>query len=113
MAFKKSPKVDRKELAECIAYLENVPEFEWTPAYPYTEEAYRAVCLLEPDYDYVSHCAKIEEKGKKPGELSFDEVRAVLTSFLRAERFCDGAIMAAVEDGSLLAVLRRLEELTR
>lgn len=113
MAFKKKPKVDRKELAECIAYLENVPEFEWTPAYPYTEEAYRAVSLLETDYDYGTHCAEIKEKGKKIEELSYDEIKAVLTSFMRAERFCDGAIMGVAEDGSLLAVLRRLEELTR
>ena len=40
-----------------------------------------------------------------------DELRTVITHYIRGERFCDGLIAGAVEDGTLLKVLMRVREL--
>jgi hypothetical protein len=43
--------------------------------------------------------------------LSKDVTLAVLTRIFRSERFCEGAIQAAIEDGSLKQTIKRLVSL--
>ena len=43
------------------------------------------------------------------GEMDVLQIRAKLTYLGRAERFCDGVIADAVDDGTMLRLLERLK----
>ncbi len=43
---------------------------------------------------------------------SLNQLRRYLTHLFRAERFCDGAIEGQFQNGNLVAVLRRIRDLT-
>ena len=68
--------------------------------------------LVEPDKNYIENYEKLG--GPIDYEnLNMDELRTVITHYIRGERFCDGLIAGAVEDGTLLKVLMRIRELKR
>ena len=62
------------------------------------------------DKNYIDNIKKIE--GKPIEELTRDEVLTRMTWLVRGERFCDGLIAEWLEDGSLEALCRRLQDLT-
>lgn len=68
------------------------------------------VGLVEPDRNYIENYEKLDDPIDYES-LTMDELRTVLTYYFRGERFCDGLIAGAVEDGTLLRVLMRLKEL--
>lgn len=104
---------NKKILDDAIAYLESCEVPEWTPTCPYPAEIGNALYLLDPDFDYIAHCGEIEEKGIEIEEMNVKELAATLTSFYRAERFCDGAICSTIEDGRLLRVFKRIKEIIK
>ena len=63
------------------------------------------------DRDYYDHFEKIKEKHVE--ELTRDEILTRMTYLVRAERFCDGVIEEALNDGTLEALSVRLHEITK
>lgn len=66
-------------------------------------------CLMDADYD-PRQC----ERNLTPEYISaasLDQLRELLTYFVRGERFCDGWWASMVRDGHVQQALRRLNEL--
>lgn len=99
-----------KKIDEIINFLENnsgIHELETGIGYDYDKEIYDLLDYYESDYNYQSHYdidKPIEKYNKK-------ELRAILTAITRAERFCDGAIAAQIEEGTLLKIAKRIKEI--
>lgn len=66
--------------------------------------------LFETDKDYIENYEKLGDPIDY-GSLSEEESITVITHYLRGERFCDGLIAGALEDGTLLKVLERIKEI--
>ena len=62
------------------------------------------------DLDYIENGNSIEDKDIN--SLTRDELLTKMTALIRGERFCDGLIATALEDGSLEKMSERLYELT-
>ena len=104
---------DRELLREAIAYLETKPTVEYDPRSSEPAAVMNALGLLEPDYDYLSHKSRLDERGVAPEDMTPEEIATMLTFYQRGERFCDGFIVSAINSGELLPIFRRLEELTK
>ena len=63
------------------------------------------------DKNYFENMEK--SKGKPIPELTRDEILTRMTFLIRAERFCDGTIEDALNDGTLEALSTRLHEITK
>ena len=63
------------------------------------------------DKNYFENMEK--SKGKPIPELTRDEILTRMTFLIRAERFCDGTIEDALNDGTLEALSVRLHEITK
>ena len=63
------------------------------------------------DKNYFENMEKI--KGKPVSKLTRDEILTRMTYLIRAERFCDGTIEEALNDGTLEALSTRLHEITK
>ena len=63
------------------------------------------------DMNYYEHYKKIKDKPIE--ELTRDEILTRMTYLVRAERFCDGVIEEALNDGTLEALSTRLYEITK
>lgn len=63
------------------------------------------------DTNYFDNYEKI--KDKPIAELTRDEILTRMTFLIRAERFCDGTIEEALNDGTLESLRIRLHELTK
>lgn len=86
------------------------------PQYPlYDEEVHRWMELLYEldltDRDYGTNIKKIKDRPIE--QLTADEILTRMTWLIRGERFADGLIAEWLENGSLEALCRRLEALTR
>ena len=66
--------------------------------------------LFETDKDYIENYEKLGDPIDY-GSLSEEESITVITHYLRGERFCDGLIAGALEDGTLIKVLERIKEI--
>jgi hypothetical protein len=63
------------------------------------------------DKNYYENMEKI--KDKPIDQLTRDEILTRMTYLIRAERFCDGTIEAALNNGTLEALSTRLHEITK
>ncbi len=104
--------INKEDLKNCIAFFENDPKIEYNPYPCYPAEVFKALDFLESDYDYLSHHDAIVASGKAIEEFSLDELKTMFTFINRGERFCDGHIASFVENGDLLRLLKRLQEIT-
>lgn len=69
-------------------------------------------CNLESTWIIlVKHLEKIKDKPIE--ELTRDEILTRMTFLVRGERFCDGTIEKALNDGTLEALSVRLHEITK
>ena len=66
--------------------------------------------LLDPDYDYSRHYEQYCED-VLPSEMSVRQIQTMLTYMYRNEAFCDGFIQKYLDDGTLLKLLLRLDDL--
>ena len=117
-----------EKLDELIETVKNIEKVEWIggniigktedgkditqwpyPIYPdgFYESLYD---LMELDQDYIENYEKLDVPIDYEN-LSMDELRTVITHYIRGERFCDGLIAGAIEDGALLKILLRIREL--
>ena len=46
------------------------------------------------------------------GSADLSTIIKMLTTHIRADRFCEGHILSAMKDGTILRILRRLEEIS-
>lgn len=65
--------------------------------------------LFETDKNYIENYEKLGDHIDY-GSLNKEELRTVITYYVRGERFCDGLLAGALEDGTLLKVLERIKE---
>lgn len=100
--------IDREKLRECIELLCRIRVIEW-PKYP--PEIFEVFHIMEPDYRYHANVREILERQLLPTGLSLVQIQTCLTWIRRGERLCDGLIAEKVNDGTLLKLLCRLEDL--
>lgn len=104
--LKTNPKIEMvytgKELGPCEIGL----------AYPdYPDWVYVVERSFQPILNYQEIISDIEMKNKSVEEYDMIEIRAVLTYFVRGERFCDGHMASCIKGGYLLKWLERYKEL--
>lgn len=115
--------IDKEMLWQCIEMLCKIRKIEWkTPPskdgvnyFPFPvcpEELWQVFNLMEPDRDYGTNMEK-QPRRIVPSEMSAKQINARLTWIQRGERFCDGNIAAEVENGNLLKMLLRLDDLLK
>lgn len=114
--------LDRKELYKYIDLLCRNRKTEWHPmeeqpngvyvmGYPeYPEGLFDIFNLLGHDYEYRFAMEEWPEN-LLPTDMDFWQIRTAITYLQRADRFCTGAIARAIDDGTLLKLLLRLEDL--
>ena len=66
--------------------------------------------MLKPDYQYTDNIKNFPD-GLLATDMTADQIRTMMTYIDRGERFCDGSIAAEVENGRLLKMLLRLDDL--
>jgi len=121
-------KVDRQQLEEAIAVLSRTDEIEWsdmhtgkkdengneilTFSYPiYPPDIFPVLRYLEIDYHFGEHYEQ-NCKNTPIDKMDLSQIRTMFTWLVQGERFCDGFIADEIENGHLLALFRRLRELT-
>ena len=78
------------------------------PIYP--DGLFESLCeLIGTDKNYIENYEKLN-RPIDYGTLNLEELRTVITHYVRGERFCDGLLAGALEDGTLLKVLERIKE---
>lgn len=114
--------LDSSQLHRLIKFFRNCRKIDWTPArvdvsgililgYPnYPEELFVVLDLLGGDEDCFENEKKLPRRIEKMDIL---QIRTFLTVLSQRERFCDGTLADAVEDGSVLKLLTRLEVLRK
>lgn len=93
----------------------------WTLGYPNYTERFKEFIqlvsgsdLMDTDYmDNLQHWLMPGEEFKSAiGHSDYGLLKAIFTYLIRQERFRDGSWESSAADGSFLAALKRLEELT-
>ena len=114
--------LDRKELCKYTDLLCRNRKVEWHPmeklpngvyamGYPkYPEGLFDIFNLLGHDYYYRLEMEDWPEN-LLPTDMDFWQIRTALTYIIRANRFCEGILAHAVDDGTLLKLMLRLEDL--
>ena len=89
--------------------------FPW-PEYDQTVEDFLAVarrsCWMDGGYD-PAEVGRLIESEDGIGTATLPQVRAMLTYFVRGERFCDGHWGHMIEEGYVRRILERLAELEK
>jgi hypothetical protein len=68
--------------------------------------------LVEYDYlEVLEKFGKIEDIESRIELESLDNIKALLTFYIRRERFGEGYILDAIDDGLILRILYRIREL--
>lgn len=121
--------IDKAELWECIEILCKIRKVEWQPSevtgktedgkdiltfpFPlYPAELNKIFNLLTPDFHYGESMERWPE-GLLPTDMTPSQIKTMLTYINRKERFCDGSIAAELENGTLLKLLLRLDDLIK
>ena len=60
------------------------------------------------DFDYLTNHIEIEDKSID--DYTIENVITELTFYIRGDRFCDGLLYGAFEDGTILKLLKILKE---
>jgi hypothetical protein len=78
----------------------------------FIKEIYSSGFIYKGDY------TDWKKKGDTPGEIlsvidsaDFNTLKKILTFYIRGERFCDGLMASAIDNGIILRCLERLEKL--
>lgn len=115
-------RIDREVLKNAIEILCTTRKIQWIypeskepgvyiMGYPdYPDGLYETLFLLDTDREYRHHFDAFPHD-LLPTEMSVSQIQTLLTYIGRAERFCDGVLAEYVEDGTLLKVLLRLDDL--
>ena len=114
--------LDRRELHKLIDLLCCNRKIDWHPmeqrndgvyvmGYPkYPDGLFDIVDFLGHDYNYRLTMGEWP-KHLLPTDMDIWQIQTALTYLARAERFCTGAIADAVDDGTLLKLMLRLDDI--
>jgi hypothetical protein len=84
------------------------------PSYPPVVKDFFALasqeCWRDYGYEPAAAAALVQDDGAIAG-ASLDQIKTMLTSCVRGERFCDGHWETMIKEGRIAAILRRLEQL--
>lgn len=100
-----------------------MPFVDYSPAvYRFIETLY-GFCEAHPEYEHTRYIETLEKHGLEWAAKSMENadvshadaklVIALLIGALRADRFCEGALLGFCENGSILRWLERLETIDR
>jgi len=114
--------LDSSQLRRLIKFFRNCRKIDWTPArvdsrgililgFPnYPQELFVVLDILGGDEDFFENEKKLPRRIEKMNIL---QIRTFLTVLSQRERFCEGTLADAVEDGSLLKLLTQIEILRK
>lgn len=113
-----------EKLFKYIDYFENdkIQFFSWKAGYPSYDQKFLEFIdtFYEVDLikqDYMEHLAQQCSKGKELKNYiwiaDMELLVALLTYYVRQERFCDGLWIKAIKDKVFLQILYRLQELSQ
>lgn len=114
--------LDRIELKRFIDMLCQTRTINWNPMTQREDGVYTLGYPRYPDglfdiFEFLGCSEKYRDhmetwpKKLLPTDMDLWQIQTALTYLVRAERFCDGVIADAVEDGTILKLLLRLEDL--
>ena len=100
---------------------EKLGEKQFTMAYPvydetlneFIQEVYKTNIMCN-NYDEVIHSRGLDNEEEIKSSIDaadIELIKAILTGYVRQERFCDGLWASAVEDKTFLKILQRLRQL--
>ena len=125
---KEDKSIDLDDLNKLIDLVRSIKKIEWGGGnvidktedgkdirqwpYPiYPDGLFESLCgLFETDRNYIENYEKLGDPIDYEN-LNEEELRTVITHYIRGERFCDGLIAGAIENGILLKVLERIREI--
>lgn len=103
--------IDREALSRAIEYLEAPHEAQWdlsdVPGF-----VLEPLDFYEPDMNYMKHYEEMQKERITADRMSRSDIRTMFTYFNRGERFCTGFTAEIINNGELLAVYKRLMELS-
>jgi hypothetical protein len=67
-------------------------------------------CWTDPGYQPQA-AARLIEDDARVATASLEQIRTLLTYCVRGERFCDGHWIALIDEGRLVAILERLQDI--
>lgn len=120
--------IDPKVTKEAVRFLESIDSIEWKggeetdekwkdgspiiswphPDYPHELFRFLSIAGVDTNYgeNYKNNC-----EGVPIEEMGLPQIRTMLTRIVRGERFCDGYIINEIENGNLLRLFKRLDQL--
>jgi len=101
--------MDKDRLSEIIDYLKTNPSVECDPYPSYDKRIIDLLLSIGEEIEYMTKYDLIADKDIN--EMNLDGLKAFYTFILRSERFCDGSIKAYLEDGTILKLALRQNEL--
>lgn len=121
--------IDYEKLRKAIEYFCQYRKVEWNggqvigkteegkniiswPHAGYTKEAFDYIQLMPADLHYGDTIEKYC-KNVLPTDMNPRQIRAKITWILRGEKFCDGHFAMHIEDGTVLKLLLRLDDLIK
>ena len=124
--------IDWSSLFSYIGYFDKKPETKWSGSeelpdgimtFPYPLYSKEVDAFIELFYSMdisdKNYLTTIKEYGLEANHVSFGAhigkadfklLLAMLTCYMRQERFCDGIIAEAIKNGNLAGILRRLRD---
>ena len=97
--------IEKDRLKEIIKCLKKNSKIEYSPYPQYGAYIYDLLSSLNYDRNYLTKYAKIENKDID--DMTLGDIKVMFTFYTRGERFSDGLIASAIEDGTLLKLAER------
>jgi Family of unknown function (DUF6508) len=91
-----------------------VPWFEYSDLVSEFQQALYDNGWITPSFNWGEWQEAAREYVEKPeriGSADAETIQKLFTSHVRADRFCEGHLAATFENGHIVALLRRLQEL--
>ncbi len=109
--------INQDQLQAAINFFADYKKVTWAKnekgglSYPiYPKEAFEYIQLLPADLNYMEnydqYCKNIYLE-----DLNIHQIRTILTMITRKERFYDGFLAHSIEDGTILHLLERLDDI--
>ncbi|WP_257009373.1 DUF6508 domain-containing protein [Bacillus sp. 7884-1] len=108
------------QLLNYIPYFEdeNIVFCRWEGMYPqydeklkdFIKEVYKTDLMKSNYLEYLEERLLVKDYAIAVPTADFELLRAILTFYVRSERFCDGAWANSAKEGIFLRILYRLKE---
>lgn len=108
---KYAKKIDKDVLLKAIEYLEAPHEVSVELA-EVPDYVLRPLGFFDTDVNYLKNHDRIKEECIGVDQMGLDDIRTMFTFFNRGERFSTGFTAEIINNGELLSVYKRLEEIS-